>query len=200
MIKLNLSSAELKTIHNTDFFAVKASAAKKIDHLLAEARDEIKKVIEKNKFAFPDGVDASTGKIFRGENYSGLPYLVLDYPKYFSKESVFAFRTMFWWGNFFSCTMHLQGRALEEHRGLLIHDLNSLKNKNIYVCVNSDPWQYHYQKSNYLPVDKLSGPELKKLLCEKEFLKFSRKIPIKDYKKLAQFAAESFLYLYPAKR
>src|ERR1051326_3611882 len=107
----HFTPTELEIIHNAKFFYTKASATQKVDQLLAEARDEIKSAIEKTGMVFPKGVDSSMGKIFRGENYLGLPYLILDYPKHFSKDSVFAFRTMFWWGKFFSCTLHLQGKA-----------------------------------------------------------------------------------------
>ena len=184
--------AELKTLHNTKFFELKAIATKKIDALLADVRDALKTEIEKNNLKFPKEVDASTGKIFRGENYLSLPYLVLDYPKYFSKDSVFAFRTMFWWGNFFSFTLHLQGKALEERRKILIKKIPDFKKKDIYICVNQDPWQYHYKKDNYLPIDKFSDAELKKIFQEKEFLKLSAKLPIKEHKKLNTFCKESF--------
>ena len=113
MTKNIFTSAELQTIHNTKFFSVKATATKKIEHLFADVRDAIKNEIENRNIIFPGEVDSINGKIFRGENYLGLPYLVLDYPKHFSKDSIHAFRTMFWWGNFFSFTMHLQGKALE---------------------------------------------------------------------------------------
>jgi hypothetical protein len=195
--KNKFTLTELKILHNTDFFLVKTSATKKIEHLFAEARDEIKSVIEEENISFPKEVDVQTGKIFRGENYLGLPYLLLDYPKYFSKESVFAFRTMFWWGIFFSFTLHLQGKALQERRNALIKKISSLKRKNIYICVNNNPWQYHYKKDNYLPVDKLSDIELKKIFLKKEFIKLSRKIPIKDYKSISKFARESFGYFCP---
>jgi hypothetical protein len=186
------SAPELQTLHNTKFFEVKAAATKKIEHLFAEVRDEIKEDILKNKIVFPKEVDAMHGKIFRGENYLGLPYLVLDYPKHFSKDSVFAFRTMFWWGNFFSFTLHLQGKALSERREELIQQIPSLKKKSIYVCINSDPWQYHYRKDNYLPIDKFTDRELRKLFTEKEFVKLSRKMPLKDYKNLRAFCREAF--------
>src|ERR1035437_2728368 len=103
---------ELETIYNKKFFLVKASATGKIELLFTEVRDEIKSVIAKENMVLPKEVDAQTGKLFRGENYLYLPYLVLDYPKNFSKESIFSFRTMLWWGNFFSFTLHLQGKAL----------------------------------------------------------------------------------------
>ena len=93
--------------------------------------EKVKAEIKKKKLVFPHAVDALNGKIFRGENYRQLPYLVLDYPKHFSKESVLAFRTMLWWGNFFSCTLHLQGKALDERRSSLIQNWRSFRKKDI---------------------------------------------------------------------
>ncbi|MBI4945659.1 MAG: hypothetical protein HY840_04575 [Bacteroidetes bacterium] len=195
-----LTQTELSTIHNKEFFFIKASATDKIKQLLAESREEIKNIIEKENILFPKEVDTQTGKIFRGENYLGLPYLILDYPKHFSKESVFAFRTMFWWGNFFSTTLHVQGKALEEYRKSLSkgeRGVNRLRKKKIYICVNNNPWQYHYKKDNYLLIDKLTDAELKKIFLEKEFIKLSRKISIKTYKHIGEFAKESFLFFLP---
>ena len=31
-------------------------------------------------------------------------------PAVFSKENIFAIRTMFWWGNFFSISLHVSGK------------------------------------------------------------------------------------------
>lgn len=191
----SFTSTELKTLHNTRFFEVKAAATKKIDVLFAGVRDVLKKEIRRNKIVFPKEVDSINGKIFRGENYLGLPYLVLDYPKHFSKNSILAFRTMFWWGNFFSFTMHLQGEALENKRELLIKRIPELKKKHLYICINDNPWQYHYKKDNYLPIDKFSDEALKKLILKKEFIKISAKIPVKKYKELNSFCLDTFTLL-----
>lgn len=183
---------ELQTLHNKNFFYIKESAIEKIQYLFSDVRDEIKNEVKEKKIVFPAEVDESTGKIFRGENYLGLPYLVLDYPKYFSKDSVFSFRTMFWWGNFFSCTLHLQGKVLDERRNLLIQNWKSLRKKNIHICVGKTPWHYYYKKDNYMMIDRFSETELKQFFITKEFIKFSKKIPLKDYKKLNIFCKESF--------
>jgi hypothetical protein len=189
---MNFNRTEFSAIHNSDFFYTKAAAIKKIDALLADVRDEIKSVIEKEKLVFPKEADARTGKIFRGENYLGLPYLVLDYPKYFSSDSVLAFRTLFWWGNFFSHTMHLEGKELDKKRNLLIQNWKSFRKKNIYLCVNDTPWQYYYKKDNYIAIERFSETELKKFFIEKNFIKLSRKTPLKEYKKLKKFSKDSF--------
>jgi hypothetical protein len=189
---MKLSPTELKSIHNANFFYTKASIIKKIDTLLAQVRDEIRAVIQKQKLHFPDEVDAITGKIFRGENYLGLPYLNLDYPKYFSGHSVLACRTLFWWGKFFSFTLHLQGKPLDERRTLLILNRKKLRKKQIYISVNSTPWHYYYKRDNYMLIDRFRDKELIRHFTEKEFIKLSAKIELKDYQKLPQFAAETF--------
>ena len=196
----HFTPTELKTLHDVEFFRVKAAATEKMDALLAGVRDALKTEIKKMKIKFPAEVDASMGKIFRGENYRGLPYLILDYPKYFSKENVFAFRTLFWWGNFFSCTLHLQGKPLDERRSALINNWRLLRKKNIYICVNDTPWQYHYKKENYLPVDKFSEDELKQFFITKEFIKLSRKMELKDHKKIHAFGTESLSLFLGASR
>jgi hypothetical protein len=211
------SPAELLALHNTKFFSVKASATEKIQHLLCAIRDSIKTEIKNRNIIFSAEVDSTNGKISRGENYLGLPYLVLDYPKYFSAKSIYACRTLFWWGNFFSFTVHLQGRALEKWREGFHHaialkqgtlrSVASIEKKEnpsvkpertVYICVNETPWHYHYGKDNYLPIAKLSGTELSELLLKKEFVKLSICIPLEDHKELIRFATESFLQLCPA--
>src|SRR5688572_3269810 len=48
----------------------------------------------------------SLPRIFKGENYLGLPYVTLDYPRLFESDNTLTLRTMFWWGNFVSVTLH----------------------------------------------------------------------------------------------
>ena len=210
--KVNITKEEMAILRDVVFFTAKKRATGKISKIFAELRDEVKNVTKKSPVHFPERTDLQTGKLSKGENYQGLPYIILDFPKLFSKETVFAFRTMFWWGNFFSCTLHLQGKALEEWRknkaplhlspkgrGLNFQAPSHREGRGglLYICVNNNPWQYHYKKDNYLPINKLSDSELKNLLLKKEFLKLSMQIPIKDHKKLVKFVKESFLYLYP---
>src|SRR6187402_1143085 len=59
---------------------------------------------------FPEEIFRTDPKISRGENYKGLPYVILDYPRLFGREDVFAVRTMFWWGHSFHVTLHLKGK------------------------------------------------------------------------------------------
>ena len=77
--------------------------SKRLMDLLLDTKNHLDTAYHLTPLAIPRGENAYSGKISRGENYRGLPYLILDYPAYFSQKDIFAFRTMFWWGHFFQC-------------------------------------------------------------------------------------------------
>jgi len=117
-------------------------------------------------------------KISRGENYKGLPYVMLDYPRHFSKGEIFAFRTMFWWGNFLSFTWHLKGSYALAYRQVIISHHKQLANAGFHICVSEDEWQHDFETGNYFPTRDLSTEALAMLLDNKAFTKLAVKIPL----------------------
>ena len=102
---------ELQYIHDTDFLLTKAAVSEKVRSLLNQTHDALRQYVAAEHLSFPEGVQARAGKMARGENYHHLPYQILDYPRKFTREDVFALRTMFWWGHFFSVTFQLGGTS-----------------------------------------------------------------------------------------
>lgn len=185
---MEFTDREFQIIHDSEFLITKAGASSKIQHLLSEVKVGLKDVVKKSRVD-PELMKLfSSGKISKGENYRGLPYQVLDYPAAFHKHDIFAFRTMFWWGNYFSCTLHLQGKPLEIYRQTLIDNLDHFTIEDLYVCVNESPWEYHFEADNYKLITKADSEYLNK--CQ--FLKLSKKIEICQWKKLP-VSASNFL-------
>jgi hypothetical protein len=129
-------------------------------------------------------------KIFKGENYRGYPYINLDFPRVFGTDTIFAFRTMAWWGNPFSFTLHLQGKAYAEKAGRLIKNLDRLNGKGYFICVNASPWEYHFGRDNYVPVEQ-RVPDLNPG-DESAFIKLSRRLNLDDYLDIVTFGTETF--------
>ncbi len=177
---MELTKNEKVIIHDKEFLITKIALIKKIELLFEKVRKVLNNSINISKYKFPSNIDIKHGKIFRGENYNSLPYVMLDYPKYFSGDDVFAFRTMFWWGNFFSSTLHLEGKSLNKYKELLFRNYTSLINENVYICVNDNPWQYHFDRSNYV----LLTEENKNLLTNSSFIKLSKRFSLDDFNKL----------------
>lgn len=171
----DFNKEEFAFLSNADLLIQKRIIQEKVFNLLDLTKLEI---VEIAAPAFAHLI--TSAKISRGENYQSLPYLILDYPASFSQEDILACRTMFLWGNFFSTTIHLQGRHLADNRDQLAALIDPLERNNLFISVGDTPWQYHYRRDNYLPLDADSFERA----INNKFIKISRKIPLEEYKLL----------------
>ena len=177
--KIRLSSKEMDLVTNADWILTKNAILQKTKGLLEELLQKQQIITSSIGSGLPSEVIAISPKISRGENYRGLPYLVLDYPRYFDKENVFAIRTMFWWGNFFSSTLHLSGhfKQKEEHR--IIAAYSSLADS--FICTGENEWEHHFEKENYLPIGVMEKENFSELVLQKDFIKLAYRVPLQQW-------------------
>ncbi len=168
---------------DADILISKRRIQDKIFTLLQQTQQALTRVVQHQ--ALPAAITTFTGKIAKGENYRLLPYMILDYPAAFSLEDIFAYRTMFYWGNFFSATVHLQGRYLQEHRQALYARAGALIARHVYISTGRSPWHYHYGADNYTP---LTWQNKEKILHD-PFVKLSQKIALKDWPQVPETSA-----------
>lgn len=188
------SKQEMEFLQDQQFLLTKNDIARKIETLLGEVEQKLYPQI--HQLQWPDGVLIKSGKISRGELYRGLPYFVLDYPRKFKKEGVFSFRTMCWWGNFFSGTWQISGKYLDPVRPKLLKNLASIRSSEVFVCVNSQPWDYHYQPDNYERGGDLTTEKLHTIFENHPFVKLSYRWDLEDYDSLPDLASTAFGQTY----
>ncbi len=188
--KIQLSKREMELVNNTDWIFTKQLIIEKVYLLLGQLHDEYKKKIVREKRFLPSQLLKPGGKISKGENYKGLPYVILDYPAFFSKQKILAVRTLFWWGNFFSIALHISG---ENFKGITISDeaIEFLKQRNFSICVNENEWEHHFHSSNFVSVNEMNNRALKKL-NEKHFLKIAKKTELAEWNSSRKFLEEAF--------
>jgi hypothetical protein len=136
----------------------------------------------------PNEITATAPKISKGENYEGLPYVMLDYPRCFSKDDVFAIRTFFWWGNFFSITLHLKGKYKLQYEQVITDAIKAGELKNAWVNVSDHEWMHHFENKNMRPVDGMDANTLK----AKELLKLAYKLELKEWDNAEEFLLKAF--------
>ena len=100
---------ELSFLSDVEILKYRETAYEKVKQLLREVKSRLEPKVNSLHNLLPSGSLTQGGKISKGENLQGLPYLILDYPRFKKGEELILFRTMFWWGNYFSVTLHLQG-------------------------------------------------------------------------------------------
>ncbi|MEO8961412.1 MAG: hypothetical protein ABI325_06000 [Ginsengibacter sp.] len=188
--KIHLSPLESELVNNTEWIFTKQIIIKKVQHILGDLHTYYQQIIQQEKDLLPHIFQTPGGKITKGENYQGLPYLILDYPAIFSKEDIFAVRTMFWWGNFFSISLHVSGKYLLQFQNIR-ELLESLAKKEFFICVNDKEWEHHFQPDNYCMVNDLSEEDIIGL-GKNGFFKMSKKIELNQWDSIVVFLTQSF--------
>ncbi|MBK9732712.1 MAG: hypothetical protein IPO83_15770 [Chitinophagaceae bacterium] len=191
--KIILSEDELDVIRDGSFFEKKHRITEKIYQQFANA---VRTANDEKIFTgidFPAGTDYTTGKITKGENYLGLPYILLDFPRNFKGEQRWAIRTMVWWGKFISSTLLISGASMDGVRESVVRQSNILSKKEAWICINESPWIHHFEKDNYQKIKKFSRNEMSSMMKVAGFVKIARKIPITRINQLQRFTVENFI-------
>ena len=190
--KLTLSEEEQQLVNNPDWILTKRIIIDKVYRLFGNLADTIKATVEKESTWLPLEVMQSTAKISKGENYLQLPYVLLDYPRCFDTENVFAVRTMFWWGNFFSMTILLSGKYKNIFAETICNNKDVLLQNDFYICINENEWQHHFEVNNYHTVKQLTKKELEQIIGQKQFVKLAVKFSLEQWNDMPELLERSF--------
>lgn len=189
--KIQLSKQEIDLINNTGWILTKHIIIKKIYAFFGLLLPVFQEMVKLNEYLFPENIRHQGGKISRGENYQLLPYVILDYPAFFWKENIFAIRTMFWWGNFFSITLQLSGSHKEKFTCGAHQLLPWLREKKFSICTGEGEWSHHFESDNYMDAVDIDAGKYAAIL-EKSFFKISKKIELTEYYNAEGFLTETF--------
>lgn len=159
MAKLHIPPEGITTLRNTAFFSFKREFIQQIITHFGDIIATLKETSPIQAFPFPVGTDVSVGKISKGEQYQGLPYVIADFPRLFSQEAVFAYRIMFWWGHYFSLTWHLQGQILDQYWPAICNafPLDQLPNDTV-IAWDGNPWQHAVSAPYYQSIKQVTLP------------------------------------------
>lgn len=171
--KIMFSPAEQGIVSDSQFFLTKKIITDKVYDLFGRQQVIIKNIWEERAVKEDINLLDCNAKITRGEQYEGLPYIILDYPAVFDKENIFALRTMFWWGNNFSIHLLCAGKFMESF-GPAIETMLKRDASDIYLCVNKTPWAHHFRETNYVM------PVLQSNSLSSEFLKVGFQFSLED--------------------
>jgi hypothetical protein len=189
--KIQLSPEESELVKNTDWILSKHIITKKVYDMFGEISEILKNEISDLNHLFPENIKYQNGKISKGENYRLLPYVMLDYPAFFWKDRIMAIRTMFWWGNFFSVTLHLSGIYKEQFGNNTSVLFPVLQKNNFFICINEDEWEHHFEADNYILASAITVTEFE-AINGKNFIKISKKISLAEWQIANEFIINTF--------
>lgn len=186
-----LSSAQLSLASDPEVILTKNAVIEKVYALFGVIALQQERDIQPMRKSLEEALDIPP-KISRGESYLGLPYVILDYPRYFRPHDVLAIRTMFWWGNFFSVTLHLKGNYREMFGQRIIDRFGLIRELGFHAGIGTDEWEHHFGEDNYLSVDMIEEDEWKALYQARNFTKLALHFPVAEFNQMGDLLPEAF--------
>ena len=99
--KIHLSKIETELIQNKEWILTKRTIINKVYRLFGEMHKIYKEISDDETSSLIEFYKNTGGKISKGENYNGFPYVIMDYPASFSKEKYFRHKNHVLVGKFF---------------------------------------------------------------------------------------------------
>lgn len=189
--KIHLSANELALVQDADILLTKNGIIKKVYHLFGSLANDHRHLLGQASGLPKQALEAAP-KIARGENYEGLPYVMLDYPRIFSRADILAIRTFFWWGHFFSVTLHVKGEYKRIFEANLKKNLPLLASQGFYISTGDDEWKHNLEEDHYSPLEQLDASLAEEILSAKEFCKLSARVSLQRWNE----AKERLLHLF----
>lgn len=181
-MKYTLTKYELELVSNPEVLVTKNIIIKKVYEMFGSLSETYRKQVS----SLPE--EFISAKISRGENYLGLPYVMLDYPRQFGKPDIFAIRTFFWWGNFFSITLLLAGAYQNEYAPKLQKSFSQGLLDKWFITFSANAWHHQFDDGYYAPITKSNKYELDKL----PFIKVATKISLNNWDEAEEFLLGNF--------
>ncbi len=184
METVSLTAEEQALVVNAEWLYLKNNVLQKVMTLMGQLQLALQAHPVTNTFPFPEPTLLAGGKISRGERYKELPYIILDYPRFFSKDNIFAFRTMFWWGHYFIATLHLAGKEKERYSHTIIGAWQQLAEHQFQVYLQEDPWEHDLENENYKLISAMPVEEFQQLIIRRPFIKLAKPYSFEEWGKI----------------
>ncbi len=187
--KIQLSEEELQLVQNSDLILTKNRIIEKAGYLLGGLAVVFREQAQPLLHQLP--VESRSPKISKGERYGELPYVMLDYPRHFKQDEIFAIRTMFWWGNHISLTLHLKGRFQALYQPAIIA-ARQLHTGNWMLQTEGGEWQHHVTDTSHMPLGRMDTKQLEAVCNRLLFIKIGYFLRVDQWNEATPLLTKAF--------
>lgn len=174
------TSEEVGLITDDHFFRVKARIMGKMRRLLEQLHAAYQEELSDVKLLAPDDFDLTRCQFVKGEHLEDFPYQYLDFPKHWSRDEKFSFRTLFWWGHHVVFALFLEGPHLLQYKRNLVNRFQDVADRRISLCLSPSPWEWKRGEGLTLELTRDRKSEVGAILDRRPFFKLARFVPLDD--------------------
>ncbi len=177
---MNFTSKEISLLSDTEFFSAKARVSPKIRDLLERIHESFQGELKAHHLLVPDAFDPDASQFVKGEHLEDFPYQYLDYPRFFTKDVKFSFRSLVWWGHHMVFALILEGGHLRRYKENLINRFPSVADRDIHLCLSHSLWEWKQGPGYTLDLTRGRSSEVAAVLAHRPFFKLARFVPFSD--------------------
>lgn len=180
--KVTLSPKERELVLNRDWILTKNEIIGKVYTLFGNLSEMYRETLLQYPHLQTEDPGFRIPKIAKGEQYKGLPWVMLDHPRFFSGEDHFAIRSLFWWGNEGSITLQLSGSFQQQYAGSIAQYFSKAAHAENsegpwWLGTGTDPWEHHFEETNY----RIVGTQHEPAFAQMPFIKLAKKISLEKW-------------------
>lgn len=190
MVDSWFSDEEMLLMANGDIMPTKRQIMSKMADRFAKIEAKFKWQID--GIDLPSGTLLKAGKISRGENYKGQPYMVLDYPRLFTGNDVLNVRLLFWWGHYFTMSLHLAGKYWEHQKPKFANPLNLPLRQSVRFQVSGSVWENDINATDFHYISDMDNSFHQSQIMRSSFIKIVDYLPLDDTPDLESFSFDVF--------
>lgn len=171
---------EIARLTDKYFFLDKAQISGKIRQTLEQLHETYRHELARHHLIVPDQFSEEAFQLVKGEHLEHFPYQYLDYPRFYTREIKFAFRTLFWWGHHVVFSLILEGGHLRRYKENLINRYADIADQEVCLCLDNSLWEWKHGPGYTLELTRERKPEVAAVLANRPFFKLARFLPLDD--------------------
>ena len=195
------SPEEVACFADRAFFRTKAQVMVKVRQILENLHECFKAELIGCDLLAPESFNPDAAQFVKGEHLEDFPYQYLDYPRHYTREEKFAFRSLFWWGNHMVFALILDGPNIRRYKENIIDRFADIAGNHICLCLSSSLWEWKEGPGYTMELTQDRKSQTAAVLANRSFVKLARFIPLKDpivtSGQLVQAGQEAFRSMLP---
>lgn len=180
MIKHAFTPDELALLADREFFRKKATISVKIKQILEDLQQQLEAKIALQPLLTPEGFNAQARQFVKGEHLEDFPYQYLDFPRLYTRETKFAFRSLIWWGHHIVFALIVEGPLVKQYRRNLFNRYSEVADRDLCLCLSPSLWEWKAGPGLTIPITHDRRSEIAATLDHRTFFKIARFLPIDD--------------------
>ena len=179
-IHYSFTADELALLADQEFFRKKATISAKIKQILENLQQRVEAEIALQPLLAPEGFDPQARQFVKGEHLEDFPYQYVDFPRLFTREAKYTFRSLIWWGHHIVFALMIEGPLIKQYRRNLFNRYAAIADRDLCLCLSPSLWEWKSGPGLTLPITRGRRSEIAATLDHRTFFKIARFLPMND--------------------